>query len=267
MFRQSIRRKIVGIAIGLIILAVITSALSMVLAGQVAHLLDELTNRYIPAYSHLTRVNTRILERALALRRMVLAKMQTPPDDAGYAARLKAFQDKDSEIDQEAEAARKLIIAIIEDASTPSDNAALARIENRIDIAVNDLRHRLREVDAQLLRQLDAQNFPEVRNTLERADVLRDEFNQKLDTIRANMLAQVYASASTVMRNQQRTILISAIVTAIAAILGLVFAILVSSGITRPVHRLPRKIDRCHHEGRDRPIVGCVHSHDRTVAP
>ena len=164
--------------------------------------------------------------------------MQTPPDDAGYAARLKAFQDKNSEIDQEAEAARKLIIAIIEDASTPSDNAALARIENRIDIAVNDLRHRLREVDAQLLRQLDAQNFPEVRNTLERADVLRDEFNQKLDTIRANMLAQVYASASTVMRNQQRTILISAIVTAIAAILGLVFAILVSSGITRPVHRL-----------------------------
>jgi class 3 adenylate cyclase len=238
MFRQSIRRKIVGIAIGLIILAVITSALSMVLAGQVGHLLDELTSRYIPAYSHLTRVNTRSLERALALRRMVLAKMQTPPDDAGYAARLKAFQDKDSEIDQEAEAARKLIIAIIEDASTPSDNAALARIENRIDIAVNDLRHRLAEVDAQLLRQLDERNFPEVRNTLERADVLRDEFNQKLDTIRADMLAQVYASASTVMRNQQRTILISAIVTAIAAILGLVFAILVSSGITRPVHRL-----------------------------
>jgi hypothetical protein len=67
MFRQSIRRKIVGIAIGLIILAVITSALSMVLAGQVGHLLDELTNRYIPAYSHLTRVNTRSLERALAL--------------------------------------------------------------------------------------------------------------------------------------------------------------------------------------------------------
>ncbi len=165
MFRQSIKRKIVGIAIGLIVLAVITSALSMVLAGRVGHLLDELTNRYIPAYSHLTRVNTRSLERALALRRMVLAKMQTPPDDAGYAARLKAFEEKDSEIDQEAEAARKLIIAIIEDASTPSDNAALARIENRIDTAVNDLRHRLSEENAQLLRQLDARNFSEVRNT------------------------------------------------------------------------------------------------------
>lgn len=49
MFRNSIRQKIVGIAAGLIVLAVITSLLSMVMAGQVGHLLDELTNRYIPA--------------------------------------------------------------------------------------------------------------------------------------------------------------------------------------------------------------------------
>ncbi len=67
-FRNSIRQKIVGIAAGLIVLAVITSLLSMVMAGQVGHLLDELTNRYIPAYGHLARVNIRALERSLALR-------------------------------------------------------------------------------------------------------------------------------------------------------------------------------------------------------
>ena len=52
------------------------------------------------------------------------------------------------------------------------------------------------------------------------------------------MLAQVYASAATVIRNQSRTILISAIVTTLAAILGLLFAIIVSGGITRPVQQL-----------------------------
>jgi class 3 adenylate cyclase len=52
------------------------------------------------------------------------------------------------------------------------------------------------------------------------------------------MLAQVYASASTVIRDQWRTILISAVVTALAAILGLLFAIIVSGGITRPVRQL-----------------------------
>ena len=38
MFRNSIRQKIVGIATGLIILAVITSLLSMVMASQVGQL-------------------------------------------------------------------------------------------------------------------------------------------------------------------------------------------------------------------------------------
>ncbi len=52
------------------------------------------------------------------------------------------------------------------------------------------------------------------------------------------MLAQVRASAATVMVNQQRAIWITVIVTAIAAILGLLFAGLVGAGITRPVRLL-----------------------------
>jgi adenylate cyclase len=86
MLRPSIKRRIVGIATGMIILAVITSVMSMALASRVGHLLDELTNRYIPAYADLARVDIRSLERALILRRMIIAKMQTPPDEASAAA-------------------------------------------------------------------------------------------------------------------------------------------------------------------------------------
>jgi len=238
MFSQTIRRKIVGIALGLVILMVATSILSMLMAHRVAHLLDELTNKYIPAYGHLARVNVRSLERALALRRMVIAKMQTPPDDAGYAERLQLYNDKADEVDDEAGAARRLIASIIDDVSTPSDNVALARIDDRIDSAVNDLRRRLNEESMQLTAQLEARDFIEARRTLRRADALRDEFNQKIDATRADMLAQVVVSASMVMRDQQRLVLITIIVTAIAAILGLTFAYLVSGGITRPVRLL-----------------------------
>ena len=89
LFNQSIRRKIVGIALGLIVLMLVTSILSMVMSNRVGHLLHELTERYIPAYGHLARANVRSLERALAMRRMVIAKMQTPPDEEAYAARLR----------------------------------------------------------------------------------------------------------------------------------------------------------------------------------
>jgi class 3 adenylate cyclase len=238
MFRRSIRQKIVGIAAGLIVLAVVTSILSIVMAARVGHLLDELTNRYVPAYGELARVNIRTLERALALRQMIIAKMENPPDEASYAAHLKTFEAIDPEIDREAENARKLIDAIIDDTSTPSDNAALGRLDDRIDTAVNDLRKRLNEQNALLLRQVDARDFDAARRTLVQADELRAEFDQKINDIRADMLTQVHASATTVMGEQRRTILISAIVTGIASVLGFVFAMLIGSGITGPVLRL-----------------------------
>lgn len=238
MFRASIRRKIVGIAMGLVILMVATSVLSMIMASRVGHLLDELSHKYVQAYRHLARADVRSLERSLALRRMVIAKMQNPPDEAAYAERLQTYRQLDNKVEEEADAARKLIASIIEDVSTPSDNVALTRIDTNIDNAVNELHRHLNEDNAQLMSQLDAKNFAEARQTLERADQARDEFNQKLDQIRADMLGQVDASASVVLRNQQHAILITIAVTALAAALGLLFAVLVSGGITRPVRLL-----------------------------
>jgi class 3 adenylate cyclase len=238
MFRTSIKQKIVGIAAGLIVLAVITSILSMVMAARVGHLLDELTHRYVSAYGNLARVNIHSLERSLEVRRMVIARMQDPPDEASYAAHLKTFQALDGDVDREAQAARGQITAIIGDGSTPSDNAALGRLDDRIDNAVNDLRRRLNEQNAVLLQQLDARHFDEARRTLAQADGLREEFNRKIDGIRADMMRQVNASAATVIREQQQSIWVSAIVTGIAAVLGFVFAMLVGSGITQPVLRL-----------------------------
>jgi class 3 adenylate cyclase len=238
LFSQSIRRKIVGVALALIILMVITSALSMFMSSQVGHLLDELTNRYVPAYGNLARANVRSLERALALRRMVIAKMQVPPDEEGYKARLETFLAKDSEVEKETIAARQLINEIIADKSTPSDNAALARIETRIEIAVSDLRRELAAEDAKLMKALDDGKFAEARNMLAHVDDLRDQFVGKIEAIRADMLSQVFASTTTVIGNQRQAIIFSAVVTALAAAVGWIFSLLVASGITRPVRQL-----------------------------
>jgi adenylate cyclase len=237
-FNQSIRHKIVGIALGLIVLMVITSILSMVMSSQVGILLDELTNRYIPAYGHLARANIHSLERSLALRRMVITRMQSPSDEEAYAARLHEFQDADRQIEEEAEAARKLINAIIDDVRTQSDNAELARIETKIETAVSEARHDLDEDNAKLVKQLDAKQMAQARDTLAHIDTLRDLFIQRIDAVRAEMLTQVFASTAQVISRQRQAIIISGVVTFLAAIIGLGFAWLVSSGITRPVRLL-----------------------------
>jgi adenylate cyclase len=254
MFRTSIRRKIVGIAVGLVILMVATSILSTIMASKVGHLLDELSNKYIQAYGHLARANIHSLERSLALRRMVIAKMQNPPDEADYAERLRVYRGMETAVEQEADAARKLIASIIADESTPSDNVALTRIDDKIDSAVNDLDRHLNDENAQLLSQLETKDFAEARRTMARADQARDEFNDKIDSIRADMLAQVNVSAGVVLRNQHHAILITIAVTSLAAALGLVFALLVSGGITRPVRLLLEGTRQVEAGQLDRPI-------------
>jgi adenylate cyclase len=238
MLRPTIRRRILGIALGLIVLMAITSVLSTVMTKKIAHQLDELTTKYVEAYGHLARMNVRSLEQAVVVRRMVIIRMQTPPDKTAFADQQMLYEAKGREIDQEAQAARVLINAIINDPTTVSDDAKLGRIDNRIETVTSDLRRYLDEENKRMWPQLDAGNMPEVRASLVRADALRDEFNRKIEEIRQDMMAQVRSDAALTMRDQQRAIVISAIVTALAAILGLMFAVFVSSGIIRPVRRL-----------------------------
>ena len=238
MIKRSIRRRIVAIAVGLIVLMVATSVLSMVMVGRVGHLLDELTARYIPANAHLTRANILSLERALALRRMVIAKMQEPPDETGYKFQKQLYDAKDAEVDSEAQAARKLINAIIDDTSTPSDNAALARIDSRIDSLMSESRQHLKQESEDLLSELDAREFSAVRRSLARVDSLRDQLSEKIDAVRTEMLKVSYRAIATIRSEQTQAVLISAIVTLLAAIVGLIFANLVSGGIIRSVRQL-----------------------------
>src|SRR5258708_13811012 len=169
----------------------ITSALSTVMTRKIAHQLDELSSTCVEAYGHLARMNVRSLEQSLALQRMVIVKMQSPPDNAGFADRQKIYEAKGLEIEQEAQAARTLINAIIEDTSTESDNARLGRIDNRIEHVNGDLRRYLSEEYKRLLPLLEAGNFTEARSILVRSDTFPDEFNQKLAETPPAMISHI----------------------------------------------------------------------------
>ena len=238
MIRLSIRRKIMGIAVALIVLMTITAILSMVWVIEVGDRLQELTNNYIPAYGNLARTNIRSLERALALRRMVIEKMQSPSSGDKFAAISNLFKAKGVEVEREAQAARALIHDLIEKGATFDDANALVRLETRIDSAMADARRGLNAEIERLLAALDTADAKATADSLQRVDALRDDLNRKLDSIRADMLAIVKADAAMTVHKQRQAILIAAILTALAAALGFVFAALVSSGMARPVRRL-----------------------------
>ena len=238
MIRLSIRRKIMSIAVALIVLMAITAVLSMVSVMQVGERLEELTRSYIPAYGNLARANIRSVERGLALRRMVIEKMKPSSNADRFAALSNAFDAKAAEGIQEAQAALALIHGLIERKNAFGDTTALVRLESRIGSAVGDTRRHLNSEIERLLPLLDTGDDKAIDESLERVDALRDEMNQKMDAIRADMFALLVADAESTTRKQNQVMIIAALLTLLAAILGLVFSALVSAGVTRPVRRL-----------------------------
>ena len=227
-----------GIAVALIVLMTITAILSMVWVIEVGHHLQELTDSYIPAYGSLARTNIRSLERALALRRMVIEKLQSPSSGDKSAVIRNMIDAKSVEVEREARTARALINGLIEKGETLGDETALARLDSHIDTAMADTRRELNAEIEPLLAALDSGDAKATADSLERVDALRDDLNQKLDAVRADMLAIVKADAAKTVQKQRQAMVIAAVLTALAAALGLVFAVLVSGGMTRPVRRL-----------------------------
>jgi class 3 adenylate cyclase len=238
MIRLSIRRKIMGIALVLIALMAITALLSVALVFQVSARLEDLTQSYVPAYSALARANIHSLERALTLRRMIIEKMESPADGAALAALRKTFDAAGDAVEKETRTARSLIEAMIARGSRFGDTSALVRLDTRLVDVVDDTRAHLNEEIARLLPLLDAGDQKAVAEGMGRVDELRDELDRQIDAVRSNMIGLLQQDAAATIRKQQTVVAIAVLLTALAAALGLVFSIIVSSGVTRPVRRL-----------------------------
>ena len=236
--RLSIKRKIIGIALILIALMTVTALISLALVMQVSGRLEELTQSYVPAYAALARANVHSLERAVALRRMVIEKIQSPPDEARYAAARQRFEESGGTVDREAKTARDLLDALIAKGSIFSDSTALVRIDTRLADLTDGTRVQLNEEIARLLPLLDGGDQKAIAESLQRVDELRDNLNRELDTVRAEMVALVKSDSAATLRRQQTVVITAIILTALAAALGLVFSIIVSAGLTRPVRHL-----------------------------
>lgn len=238
MFSNSIKRKIMGIALALIVLMALTSVLSLVMVRQVGARFDELTTSHVPAYGSLGRAHIRSLERALALRRMVIEAFQPDVEAAKYEETKKVFIAKGQEVEREVEAARAAMAALIGGANRFEDQKAFVRLDSRLEALMTGPRHFLNEEITRLLAALEAKDRPRLGDALYRVDHLRDEVNEQFEAIRTDMLALLRSDSAATMDTQQQVVAIAAVLTLLAAALGVVFSTFVSDGVTSPVRRL-----------------------------
>jgi class 3 adenylate cyclase len=236
--RQSIAVRIIATAIGLVALMGLASGMSFYLARQVGGRIDRLTGDYIPAYGDLARANVRSLGQALALRRMFIEGSAQTIDQTAVEANRKVFDTEGTEFTAELRDARKRINAEIDRGDTFADPAGLARLDTRITALIEEDQPRY-SAEATPLTGAGGVGVPRAGAVaMARVDNLRDAMDGKLESIRREMMGLMAAAAARTRHEQNEMVAISAILTVLAAIFGLVCATLISTGLVRPLRRL-----------------------------
>lgn len=227
-----------GIAVGLIVLMVVVSLFSMFFVHRGGNLLDRLTSEYIPAYGNLARANVHSLERAVALRNMMIDKARFPNDAERFARHRDAFEQNGTAFEMEAQAALAHIRKLMDVDSNFANRISLAQLESRITAAVDVDRRHLNEEIARLMAHFAAGEVDSIGDGLTRIDAQRTELSNTIAKIRSDMLSLVQIDGAATIKNQNNVMTIVAILTLLAALLGLTVSVLISAGMTRPVRRL-----------------------------
>jgi adenylate cyclase len=235
--RFPIGLKIFGIAVGLLILMAAAALLSLRMTRTVDSQLTIIDQNYFPAYVALAQANIRSVEESAYVRRLLLA-IAEPGDNAAKLDQLRqqvATTGKTS--DERIADARRYINRQIADPLDFDDNIALARLDDKIE-DLQEERRRYEGVLGKLLGAAEAGNKPVAGELLGELDDLRDDFDRKIDAARNEMRRLAGAAVIGTRAYQRRVVTIGVALLAIAALLGLTVAALVTLGLVRPVRRL-----------------------------
>ncbi len=235
--RVNIRVKIFAAAIGLLLIMQAASFINTRLALQVGKQLEHVSHDYLPAYGAIANADAESLEAGLALRRLYLAHASAPPD-LEAAKRYRALLDeKTKAFEAELADARLRIGKRIADATAFEDAVALARLDTRIAIMIEES-GKYRGPVKRFLDALNAGDLAAARETLASLDPVRDELTMRLEWARSEMQRLAAAAAEESEKEQNRALLISGAVTFLAALLGLIVAAVISAGMVAPLRRL-----------------------------
>src|SRR5580693_88754 len=246
--RFPIGLKIFGIAVGLLILMAAAALLSLRMTRTVDSQLAIIDQNYFPAYVALAQANIRSVEESAYVRRLLLA-IAEPGDNAAKLDQLRQQVTTTGKTSDELIAdARRYINRQIADPLDFDDNIALARLDDKIE-DLQEQRRRYEGVLGKLLGAAEAGNKPVAGELLGELDDLRDDFDRKIDAARNEMRRLAGAAVIGTRAYQRRVVTIGVALLAIAALLGLTVAALVTprSGAPRapPAARHRRRRARC----------------------
>lgn len=241
--RLTIAVKIFGVAVGLLVLMGAAALLSLRMTRTVDNQLVIVDQNYFPAYVGLADANIRSVEESAFIRRLVIALMESPRDEAKVADLQKRAAAAAKASDERLAEARTRINEQIADPIDFNDNVELARLDTRVEFIQE--KRREYETDYEKLVAAAEANLPgvddrspEVARYLNELDRIRDDIDHRLDGVRDEMRHLAGNAIVGTRKYQMSVVEIGLALLVIAGLLGITVAAAVTMGLVRPVRRL-----------------------------
>ena len=235
--RFTIGFKIFGIAVGLLLLMSAVALLNMRMTRIVDAQLEVVNQNYFPGFADLEQAHIRKLEQSSTSRRLLRVLQQgtaaDPKEVEGLRTRLADAAKASAE---GLVAARRSINDQIINPLDFGDDVALGRLDTRIEF----LQQEQQRNEALFARLLAAANGDpaEADRLLREVDQRRDEWDSRMNAAREEMYQIFEHAIRDTQAYQQRIVGAGVFLLAMAGLLGLVIAAIVTRGLVRPVHRL-----------------------------
>jgi adenylate cyclase len=238
-FRRPISLKVYSIALGLLALMVLVSALS-------AHNLKSLNNEvaalakyYLPLDQQVSSVDTLIRQQNVHFERILLLQQLSPGDKAAIARESDLFDQRGINADQVIDSSILLVTEALGSTETRVDQVTLALLRDMLP-NIQSSRQEFHAVFRNFLTEAQEGNprsLKVVRDALARE---RDRINAHMEKAIVTLQGVIEASAKRAATEEAGAVRLNWIITAIAAVLGLFFAAIVTRLLVEPVRRLLR---------------------------
>lgn len=233
--RLKVGHKVFSIALVLLVLMTVVAVISVRLISGVSEELATVSTRNLPASHAVARANVHILEQAIVLQRLLVAAESRSIDADDVAREEQAFKALGGKVRAEFAAARRLYHAT--PARTKGAAVALQRIEQALRAI--EVKHQVLEGYARrIITEVfvsEAGAVSTFRSDLDRA---QDEIDRGIDAFRRVVEGLAQASVDRAERDEMTVLNTNTALTALAALLGILFAALITRGLVRSVGNL-----------------------------
>jgi adenylate cyclase len=235
--RRPISFKVYSITLSLLVLMVLVTALSARNLSVLNNEITALSRYYIPLDQQASSVETLVRQQIAHVERILLLLLFPRPDRAALEEEIEAFDARGINADQVIDSSLRLVGEALADTAVSVDRVALSLLKSELP-EIQNARQNLHATFREFLTETEQGN-PRSAGVVRQALMKdKDGINRLLEKVIVTLEETTQKAADRAQSEELKAIRLNWAITAIASVVGLLLAAIITRNLVEPVQRL-----------------------------